>query len=81
MLLCRYVLAPVLGFEEVDSTGAVDRFKIATLRKLEGLRCASHNKAPVVEFHGASLRDIRISMRCCCREMSAVANRAIAKPQ
>ncbi|HEY3739838.1 MAG TPA: hypothetical protein VGL53_08335 [Bryobacteraceae bacterium] len=80
MLLCRYVLAPVLGIEEVDSTIEVERFKSATLRKLEGLKCASHGKGPAVEFHGASLRDIRISMRCCCREMSALANRAIARP-
>jgi hypothetical protein len=79
MLFCRYVLAPSCGFEETESADPVEQFKLSTLRKLDGLTCAAHGKPPSVEFHGLTLRDIRISMRCCCRQFSALANRAIAQ--
>ena len=64
----------------VEQEEAVARFKSATLRKLDGLLCASHGKAPVVQFHGSTLREIRISMRCCCGQLSALANQAIVRP-
>jgi hypothetical protein len=58
----------------------VQQFKNSTLRKLHGLTCSSHGQSPIVEFHGCTLRDIRISMRCCCRELSTRANQAIVQP-
>jgi len=67
-----------LGIEE--SIDPVEQFKASTLQKVDGLRCAVHGKPPIVDFHGLTLRDVRISMRCCCRELSARANQAIAKP-
>ena len=73
MLFCRYVPAR----EHCDP---VELFKASTLQKLDGLTCKSHGKAPLVEFHGASLRDIRLSVRCCCRQFSTLANQAIARP-
>ena len=76
MLFCSLVLAPSVE----ESIDPVERFKALTLQKVDGLRCTIHAKPPVVEFHGQSLRDIRISVRCCCREMSSRANRAIAQP-
>ena len=72
------MLVPSCGFEETESADPVEQFKLSTLRKLDGLTCTAHGKAPAVEFHGVTLRDIRISMRCCCRQLSALANRAIA---
>ena len=61
-----------------DRVDLVEQFKISTLRKLDGLTCAAHGKRPAVDFHGSTLRDIRITMRCCCGQLSAQANRAIA---
>ena len=57
---------------------ALDRFKEETLRKLHGVTCEQHQQAPSVEFVGGSLREIRISMRGCCDDLIALANRAIA---
>jgi hypothetical protein len=74
------VLAPSVEESIEPSVDQVEQFKTLTLRKLIGLRCAVHGKPPVIEFRGITLRDIRISMRCCCRQMSALANQAIAKP-
>jgi len=74
------VLAPTRAFDESDALDPVERFKASTLRKLEGVRCPSHGEAPAVEFLGTTLRDIRISMHCCCRDLSELANRAIARP-
>jgi len=73
------VLAPVHIVDESLAVDPVEQFKVQTLRKLEGLTCHTHGKAPEVIFHGHTLRDMRISMRCCCRELSALANRAIAR--
>lgn len=64
----------------VDEQEAVEKFKRFTLLKLDGVTCASHNKAPVVAFRGSTLRDIQISMRCCCGSLSVLANQAIARP-
>ena len=75
------VLAPSpLEFEQPDAIDPVEQFKTATLQKLGALTCAAHGKRPTVDFHGATLRDIRISMRCCCRRLSELANQAIARP-
>ena len=58
----------------------LEQFKNATLEKLDGVTCTAHGKRPIIDFHGSSLRDIRISMRCCCGHLSTLANRAIARP-
>ena len=58
----------------------VEQFKNATLEKVDGLACPAHGKRPTIDFHGVTLRDIRISMRCCCGQLSTLANRAIARP-
>ena len=57
----------------------VQQFKSSTLRKLDGLTCTAHGKSPVIAFHGSTLREIRISMRCCCGKLSTLANQAIAR--
>ena len=58
---------------------AVQEFKNQTLRKLAGVRCPRHQKAPRVEFRGSTLRDITIQMSACCDGLSEIANRAIAE--
>ena len=72
------VLAPIQSPNEDPVLDPVERFKAATREKLDGIHCLTHGRPPVVEFHGLGLRDIRISMRCCCRNLSAAANLAIA---
>ena len=67
------------NLEEPETIDVVEQFKSSTLRKLDGLNCAAHGQRPVVDFQGSTLRDIRISMRCCCRNLSALANQAIAR--
>ena len=73
LIICFYmvVAAPDLAVEE---------FKRTTLAKLAGVRCPSHGQAPRVEFQGAVLRDVRISIRTCCQSLSRLANNAIASP-
>ena len=63
----------------IDDREALEHFKSSTLRKLDGLTCTAHGKGPTVDFHGSTLRDIRISMRCCCGKLSTLANQAIAR--
>jgi hypothetical protein len=77
--LC-YSVVTVLAPSVEESLDPVQQFKTVTLRKVVGLRCGVHGKTPTVDFHGLTLRDIRISMRCCCRQLSALANRAIVQP-
>jgi hypothetical protein len=60
------------------STDSVESFKAWTLAKVEGLECPNHGKKPSIQFDGASLSEIRISMRTCCEQFNERANRAIA---
>ncbi len=57
---------------------AFDDFKSATIGKLRGLECPHHGQQPQVSFHGASLRDVSISVRSCCSHLSTLANQALA---
>ena len=76
-----YAVLNVLAQPVVEeSLDPIQQFKNVTLQKVMGLRCGVHGKAPTVDFHGLTLRDVRISVRCCCRQMSVLANRAIAQP-
>jgi hypothetical protein len=56
----------------------VERFKLATREKLQGVRCPEHRQPPRLHFHGASLREITISLSGCCERLMAVANARIA---
>lgn len=62
---------------ESDRSG-VERFKQTTRRKLQGVRCPVHRQPPRVNFHGASLREITISMSGCCERLMEIANTRIA---
>jgi hypothetical protein len=77
-ILSVMLAPPPRELEDSESASPVEQFKASTLGKLNGLKCAVHGQTPVVEFRGATLRDIRISIRACCPELSARANRAIA---
>ncbi len=55
----------------------VDAFKRLTASKLRGLRCPDHRLAPRLEFHGAALKDITISLSGCCDRLMELANRAV----
>lgn len=55
-----------------------DDFKISTLTKLDGVRCPQHGQRPQVEFLGSTLRDVSLNVRCCCDDLSLMANRALA---
>lgn len=59
---------------------SLDDFKARTLGKLERVECPQHRQRPQVLFHGARLSDVTISIRSCCRELSGLANLAIASP-
>jgi hypothetical protein len=59
---------------------SLDDFKARTLGKLEQVECPQHRQRPQVSFHGSRLRDVTISIRSCCRELSGLANLAIASP-
>jgi hypothetical protein len=63
-------------FTVIDLT--VDDFKASTLRKLESVHCPLHGESPRVMFQGSSLREVRISIRSCCAELSTRANHALA---
>ena len=65
--------------QAAEELNAVEQFKSSTLKKLDGLTCQAHNKRPMVDFHGATLREVQITMRCCCRRLSVLANEAIAR--
>jgi hypothetical protein len=56
----------------------VERFKLATREKLLGVRCPEHRQPPRLHFHGASLREITISLSGCCERLMALANARIA---
>lgn len=56
----------------------LDIFKARTLGKLERVECPQHGQRPQVDFHGSRLADVTISIRSCCRELSGLANQAIA---
>ena len=70
LVRCFYML--------VSSTPDIEEFKRTTLAKLVDIRCPRHGQGPRVDFEGADLRDVRISIRACCRHLSDLANLAIA---
>jgi len=55
----------------------VERFKQATRQKLQGVRCPVHHQPPRVNFHGASLQEVTISMSGCCERLMELANARI----
>ncbi len=57
----------------------VERFKQTTEDKLRDVRCPDHRQAPRVRFHGASLRDITISLTGCCPKVMEIANARISQ--
>lgn len=57
---------------------ALEAFQSTTLRKLSGVRCPRHGRAPQVEFSGTCLRDVSIRLTACCGEGITLANQAIA---
>jgi hypothetical protein len=59
-------------------TTRVEQFKQATQNKLDGLRCPEHRQPPRLQFQGASLRDITISISGCCEKLMELANARIA---
>jgi hypothetical protein len=61
-------------------TTRVEQFKQATRNKLAGLRCPEHRQPPRLQFQGASLRDITISIGGCCEKLMDLANARIALP-
>ncbi len=58
----------------------LDEFKQATRRKLSGIRCPRHRRAPQLRFVGESIKDVAISLSGCCEALMKEANRAIAQP-
>ena len=63
-------------------TARVERFKRATEEKLRDVRCPEHHQPPRLRFHGATLRDISISISGCCAHVMAIANARIgSSPQ
>ncbi|MGH9611765.1 MAG: hypothetical protein ACRD4P_01645 [Bryobacteraceae bacterium] len=58
----------------------LDEFKRATRRKLSGIRCPRHRRAPELRFVGESIKDVAISLSGCCDALMKEANRAIAAP-
>jgi len=58
----------------------VERFKRVTEEKLRGVRCPEHHQLPRVRFHGASLREMSISLTGCCAKLMELANARIASP-
>jgi hypothetical protein len=58
---------------------SVREFKENTERKLNGLRCPDHDRAPRLQFHGTTLRDITIQLSGCCGKLIEMANKAIAE--
>ena len=56
----------------------LDEFKRATRRKLSGIRCPRHRRAPQLRFTGESIEDVAISLSGCCAALMKEANRAIA---
>ena len=56
----------------------LDEFKRATRRKLLGVRCPRHRRAPELRFIGESIKDVTISLSGCCDALMKEANRAIA---
>ena len=55
-----------------------EEFRISTLTKLNGVECPLHGQRPQVQFLGSTLRDVAINVRCCCDDLSSMANRALA---
>jgi hypothetical protein len=56
----------------------VERFKLTTREKLQGVRCPEHRQPPRLHFHGSSLREITISLSGCCERLMDLANARIA---
>jgi hypothetical protein len=56
----------------------VERFKQSTREKLRGVRCPEHHQPPRLHFHGASLREITISLSGCCARLMELANARVA---
>jgi hypothetical protein len=55
-------------------------FQQRTEAKIANLSCPVHHRAPEVVFEGTTLREVTISIRCCCGRLSRLANQAIAQP-
>lgn len=64
----------------VSDHEALEAFQSTTRRKLSGVLCPRHGRAPRVEFSGGSLREVTIRLTACCGEGITLANRAIAAP-
>jgi hypothetical protein len=56
----------------------VERFKQFTREKLRGVRCPEHHQPPRLNFHGASLDEITISLSGCCARLMELANARVA---
>jgi hypothetical protein len=56
----------------------VEGFKQSTREKLRGVRCPEHHQPPRLHFHGASLREITISLSGCCARLMELANARVA---
>jgi hypothetical protein len=56
----------------------VERFKQSTREKLRGVRCPEHRQPPRLQFHGAELREITISLSGCCARLMELANARVA---
>lgn len=56
----------------------VERFKESTREKLRGVRCPEHHQPARLQFHGATLREITISLSGCCERLMALANARVA---
>ena len=58
----------------------IERFKESTQAKLRDVRCPLHHRAPRLQFHGDSLREITVSLSGCCSRLMDLANARIALP-
>jgi len=56
----------------------IDDFKASTITKLSHVQCPMHGEHPRISFAGTSLRDVTLSVRSCCAQLSSLANRALA---
>jgi hypothetical protein len=59
----------------------VEQFKQSTREKLRGVRCPEHHQPPRLNFHGASLEEITISLSGCCARLMELANARVASAE
>jgi hypothetical protein len=71
---------PTSNPDAVCETERVAAFKRKTEAKMSGVVCPVHGHPAKIFFHGATLREMNLSMRGCCERLIAIANKAIGAP-